>query len=69
MPFEARFGNETFVVSTGVPQGSIMARSDLSLRLDGAGGYRIRGGELSNLHSSLSRPSSYNFVLKRGTKI
>jgi hypothetical protein len=56
-PFEARVGDETFVVSTGVPQGSIlspwlfaMAMNDLSLRLDGAGGYRVCGVELSNLH-------------------
>ena len=56
-PFEATVGDESFAVSTGVPQGSIlspwlfaMAMNDLSLRLNGAGGYRVRGVELGNLH-------------------
>jgi hypothetical protein len=49
IPFEARVGDESFAVSTGVPQGSILT-NDLSLRLNGAGGYKEGGVELGNLH-------------------
>ena len=50
-------GDQRLEVHTGVPQGSIlspwlfaMAMNDLSLWLEGAGGYSIGGVELGSLH-------------------